>query len=346
MNFEIPELSFESTYDKNDIMLFEIRDEETLEKLIDGTISLEIVSHEEDPLVICTNDKTYQLLEFDTSNSLLVHDGPQIFSKQTSTFELRHISPPFLQFREDLNKYPATEAEIYGHSEVSNPLSLDFLRENTLCSRQEFDFMLIEISAFTIGEYIKVPTPELRNLITNSIIRYSLKRSPEQWKVINIPELLENIQIPRIHGALYRDQVILAVLRSLCSDFSDEIAHLDEKKIVQHYATEILTTAYEHTLSKENFYEQMKGALPTDLIPTEEQLYGILVSHDDYYTYIDDSSLPIDINERFLALFQMQNKWHTNEIEPFFKYYIGDDTNFADLASLHARFVDDMWMPR
>ena len=346
MNLEIPELYFESSYDKDDLMLFEIRDEETLQKILDGTISLEIVSHETDPLVICTNNKTYQLLEFDTSNSLIVHNGPQLFSKQTSTFELRHISPPFLQFRDDLNRYPATEAEIYGEAEVTNPLSFDFLRDNTLCSIEEFNFMLTEVSAFTIGEYVKVPTPELRILIIDSIIRYSLEHSPNQWKVINIPELIQRIQIPRIHGAPYRDSVINAVLHSISSDFSDTIAHLDEKKVIQHFGIEVLSAAHDQTLPKEEFYEQMKGVLPIDLNPTEEQLYGIFVSHGDFYTYVDDFSLPINVDERFMALFRIQHEWPTNEIEPFFKYYIGNDISFSDLANLHARLVDDMWMPR
>lgn len=343
-DIEIPSLHFGPNYETNDIMLFEIKDEETLQKIIDGTIKMEIVSNLNDPLVICTNNKTFELVEFDTSNSLLVCNGPEIISKQKSTFELRHIKPPFLKFRQLLNRYPATEAEIFDQVSVSHPLSLSYLKENTLCSLEEFDQMMLKVSAFCIEDNVKVPTPELRLLIIDAILRYA--QTQEQWRSLNIPDILKNIQIPRLEDAKYRDSVILAVLRSLSYEFSDDTVHLDESLILKHFGTEILKNAYNQKMSKQAFTDEMKGLIPIDMKISEELLYGIFVSDGNDYKYVDEETLPIEIDERFNRLFEIKREWHTHEIEPFFEYFISDDKSFSQLASLYARPVEDLWMPR
>ena len=336
------EFVFAEDYEEDKFLLFELPSEEFLQDLVSGRTKLEYVSNEKDPIVLCTQNKTFEIMEFDTSNILLVHDGPNVLSGNTSTFELRDKQPPFLSFRKMLHERPITEAEIKGEP-IENPIYMDELHEKTLCSVAEFEQMLIDLSVISINGIAKTPTTEMRNFIINQVLQFS--RTLDEWKCINIQQCLEAVNIPLIQYQPMKD-IFYAVLRSFSFEMNEIEAILDERKITRHLAEYIFRKARNGFITKDEFEEEMDDLLPTGEKFDKEHIYGMFVTKGKGYQFVDEEMLPIDLLERFNFLFKINSQWEPHEIEPFFKYFISESLPFNDLAGRHCRFSDGLWMHR
>jgi hypothetical protein len=111
------ELSFVDEFHEDRYL--DVPSEDDLANIISGEIQLEFVSNGQDPVVLCTSNKSFQVLEFDTSNTLFLHDGPCPLSQHFSTFELRSRPPPFLELRLRFQQHALTEEEISGNEIVA-----------------------------------------------------------------------------------------------------------------------------------------------------------------------------------------------------------------------------------
>ena len=75
-------------------------------------------------------------------------------------------------------------------------------------------------------------------------------------------------------------------------------------------------------------------------------LHGMFVTKPNGIQYVDEEDVPINLLERFDALFKINDEWEIPEIEPFFEYFVTDSLPFQDLAARHCRFADGKWMRR
>ena len=100
------------------------------------------------------------------------------------------------------------------------------------------------------------------------------------------------------------------------------------------------------SMKKADFVNELKGELPPDIQFLANYLYGMTVSKEDSIVYVNEEELPINILDRFAALFSIYKYWSQQEIEPFFHYYETPTLSFTDLGQRYARFADDMWMPK
>lgn len=342
-------ISFAEGFDNGEYLLFEFEEEE-LQKILDEQVSCEIVSNKRDPVVFCTANKTFELLEFDTSNTILINDGPIIVASASSTFELRDAPPPILSLRNFLSHY-LTEEEIAG-APIDNPISYDYLVDNILTSREELDQMLVDLCAINIDGIIKVPLPETKNKIIGQIYRYSQTLS--DWRKIDIDKLIDKLDLTHLMKGSDNEtaksnpnvtNLLKAVLRTISSSYDENSALLDDEKIVKFIAEGILKQNGGR-MHREDFITEMDGAIPSDIKFAFEYVNGIIYTNDDYVNYVDERELPITIEERFEALFAMQRKWNQSEIEPLFKPFETRKLKFIELASRYVRNVGELWMPR
>lgn len=338
---EHDEYFFSDTFTEDKYMLFELPSEDFLDKVSRGEIRLEFVStNNSEPLVLCSQDQTFQVLEFDTSNQLLIHDGPEILSALDSTFELHELPPPFLTFRKKLNQSPFTEQEILT-GKIESRVSYDYYLQNILCSQVQFENILQELSACEINNVLKVPTPELKDRISDLLYRFS--QTLTDWKNINCIHFLNSLSFANSDNPGMQ-KVILSIVKSLSVEFSEEEAILDESKIVKFLARQVFNKARNGFLLFKEFEDEMKGVLPTDVRFRIDNYYGLFVTEDRGYRYIDEEMLPIPVINRFDALFAIHKEWDAHEIEPFFIHHLPPTKHFNDYAANYARFAEGRWM--
>ncbi|OHS95090.1 hypothetical protein TRFO_38708 [Tritrichomonas foetus] len=342
LKIKMEEYVFDQDYQEDKFLLFEFPSEEFLQGVLKGDTKIEFVSNEKDPIVLCTEQKTYDILEFDTSNILLICDEQYVLSGNTSTFELRDKQPPFLLFRRMMHAAPITVSEIKGET-IENPIYFDDLAKNTLCSKNEFNQILTDICAITVGRILKTPPKDLKDLIINQVLQYS--RTVDDWRCINQEKCLEAINIPFIEYPVMKS-IYYAVVKYYAFEIKDDEVVLDEKKVMRHIAEYAFKNARNGFISKNDFEREMDDHLPTGTKLNKELLYGMFVTKDRGYQYIDEETLPIDLIERFNELFRIHEQWEVHEIEPFFEYFITDSLPFIDLAARHCRFANGKWMHR
>lgn len=336
------EIRFSEDFLDDKYMLFEMPSEEFLQGVLTGQINLEFVADDAQPITLCSENKTFDLLEFDTSNSLLLHDGPLILSNLSSTFELREKNPPFLTFRQLLHSNPITEAEIKG-SVIQDPISYEELKDRTLCSKSEFEDMVVKLAACNINGAIKTPSRDLEEMITDQIIRFS--QTLEDWKRINVNEMFQSFNFPLMKYP-FTKIIAYAVLKSLCIEISDDVVVLDEKKILIYIAKMILRNSKNGFISVDDFKDEMKGQMPQNTRLNMDIFKGLFARIKNGFQYLDEETIPIDPEKRFEYLFQVQKEWEQSDIEPFFVEYISEKLLFVEFASRYARFANGHWMKR
>lgn len=342
----LEEISFAEGFLDDQYLLVEMPSEDVLKDVMSGALQMEFVSNEKDPLVLCINKpggcKTYDVKEFDDSNCLFVCNGPVIISRNSSTFELRAKPPPFMQLRELLHSNPITEAEILGET-LSNVVSYAELSEQILCSKEEFDNMLKRLAVVSINSALKTAPPELYETIALRIIR----GAGADWKRINIQQLLSTMELPMIESPIMQD-LVKAVLVSLSSEINDTEALLNEKRVHQVIAKYVMKRQRHPIMDKAEFEHVMQGELPVQAEYSMSLLHGMIVRDAGKVKYVEDESLPIDIDARLEALFEIHKAWDDEELEPFFEFYVSDAPGFSfnEQIGRRARLVGGRWMKK
>jgi hypothetical protein len=336
------ELTFGAEFEEDCYQFLDVKSEEYLNKILSGEVKLELVSDGHSPAIICSESETFQLLDFDTSNTLLLRDGPTILSRQFSVIEFRPSAPPFLQLRQLLHSNPITEQEIRG-APLANPIFYDSLFDVTLCSRREFDALLERLCAISIDGALKTPPPELQILITDEIIKYAM--TLPEWRTIHIDTFLNRLAIPLIECPIMQN-LVLAVLKCYSSETSETHAILDETKIMRFVAESVLKRARNGIMRDRDFVSEMEGQLPPALKLIRESLFGICVYDKGTVKYIDEEALPIALEERLNAVFALHKQWEARAMEPLFEFFVTSELRFGDFIARYARFVDGCWMKR
>jgi hypothetical protein len=335
-------LVFADEFEEERFLLLEVPSDQALSDIVSGRLQLEFVSNGNDPLVLCTGNDSFQLLEFDTSNTLLLRDGPTLLSQHFSTFELRPRPPPFLELRALFRRNPITEEEIKS-GQIHDPIEYTSLLDTTLCSRQQFDLLLERLCVVNLDGVLVAPGRELQALLANEILQYSF--TLPEWRRIDIGHFFGSLAIPMIEKPIMK-AIVFAVLKLYASEMSETEAILDERKALRFLAESVMRNAKNGVIAEREFDQEMLGLLPIGLVMKKESLRGLFVDDRDQMVYIDEERLPIDFHQRLEALFKIHKKWETKEIEPFFEFYVHSALPFVELISRHARLSDGFWMKR
>jgi len=340
------EISFAEDFLDERHMLFELHSEEMLQRVMSGAVKLEFVANEGESMVICAvceDSQTYDVLEFDTSNALFVHDGPVIISRHSSTFELRPRPPPFLSLRALLHADPITEAEI-GGAPIQSPIMMADVVETALCSAQELDRVLARLSAVVVDGAVKTAAPELYALIGERIIQHAM--TLVDWRRFDAVRFLGGLAMPQIARPVMQD-LVRAELRFFAAEEAGatELV-LDERKVTRCIAEGLMRRARRGTMDEAEFQHEMRGLLPPDLPLRMAHLRGLLFVEGAKVVLIDEEGLALQLSERLDQVFAMRKGWDEAELEPLFEFFVTEALRFTDLMQRHARLVDGRWMRR
>ncbi|EAY22750.1 hypothetical protein TVAG_476790 [Trichomonas vaginalis G3] len=347
----VEEIGFAEDFEKDQYLLFEMT-EDDIQKLMTGMSEAEFVSTKNQPIVLCIDENTYDVKEFDTSNMLLPYMDNTILTKAYSTFELRSIKAPLLSFRKLLAENYLTLEEI-GGAPLVNPIKFDDLMDNTLCSRYEFNKIIEKLCVIQIDECVKMPNLALRNKIIDQIIRFALTQS--DWRKVSEKAVVSTFKLSQIlidqpaneEAAINNvENLVRAVLYSLSETISNDIITLKEKKIIKHIVATLLRSQRGNWMLKENFDKEIQGLVPPDIKFDHTYTYGVCVEHENGYLLIEEETLPITVEDRFKAIFALHKQWSEHEIAPFFKQFHTKDMHFNEWAKRYIRFADDFYMPR
>ncbi|KAI4467582.1 sister chromatid cohesion protein dcc1-related [Holotrichia oblita] len=326
----------ENTFHHGQYKLLEL-DKYLVQALKEGE-TLYIKGDDEENAVLCTKSKTYDVLETETSNSLLLFKDLQ-FCDSLKTSSERNISKikistvfhdylevlpskPHLKKLKDLLKksiYKGPEHEYEVNEE--SLLTYNSMLNTIQTSEEELKVALKTLNTITINDKIRILDFEYHF----RVLSYMLKLIDENsWQ-------LDEIDYEETMNAL-NDLIPTNVLNNIFDLYAEESKVIDglqlfrynEEKVCKFFAQVLLSSAGKFNLNE--FLQAWKESVPEGMIATESMLHGIAIvdrkSAPNVIWAFEEKDLPETINERFQVLFEAKEKWTVEEISPYIQLSI------------------------
>lgn len=332
-------LSFAEDFEDDQYLLFEMPNAAMLEALMSGDGSIEIVTDGDKPLCVCTRDETFELLEHETSNTLLACQDDTILSKHHTTFEIRHLPTPLFEVRSRLSQEYLTIEEIMTGSIYPITGNEELFQELQI-SPAEYLKVMKQLAAVNVNGFPRILHPEVYRRVAERVCGIIIPSTESLRISATSPELND---IAKEFGSIL---VVKAVIISMSVSSNEEFFVMDSERVSQSIAEKVLTESNGNTMRKEEFKDEMIGLLPSAITFDFSLFYGMSYTTDTHITYVDESILPPKPRDRFNALFEIKKAWITQEIEPFFRYLVTPKLSFTDLAMRYTRLADGMWMAK
>ncbi|XP_018334107.1 sister chromatid cohesion protein DCC1-like [Agrilus planipennis] len=315
--------------------------------------SLYIRGQDDDNAVLCTDMCTYNLLETETSNSLLAVKDLNFFegacdklgcsSIKVDVFSIFNdylepvLSMPRLsKIREVLNKTIYRGPELECDVNECDLCSFDDLLQKAQTSELELRNILNAMPVVTINGKIRLLEQEYHF----RVLSYMLKLIEENsW-------LLDEIVYEDTIDSL-SDIVPKEILTSLFEKYTVESKVIDgvqlykykEEEVCRFFAQILLLHAGKFNLNE--FLQAWQESVPEGMIPKEEMLYGISVinkkSNPPSIRAFAEEDLPENIHERFKILFDVKEKWTVPEITPYVRSLTSPKLDVTALLAKYAR---------
>lgn len=291
---------------------------------------LYIKGDDEENAVLCTEDKTYDLLECETSNSLLLVKGlqfnedvrnetrRQIFDVSTIGVFYKYLSPipgkPKLKkLKHLLNKtaYKGPEMEYTIKSE--DLYTIEDLQSVIQASNEELKQTLKDLNTITINGKIRVLEFEYHF----RVLSYMMKVLDEN----SLP--YDQVDYEQTMDAL-EEIVPKEILNSLFDLYTEESRFIDgvqqyryTNKVAKFFAQVLLANAGKFNFSE--FLQAWQESVPDEMPTDESMLHGIAIidRKANVIRYFPEDNLPENIVERFNVLFDAKDNWTAAEIVPY-----------------------------
>lgn len=320
----------ENLYDNN-YKLLQL-DQNLLNEVSVGN-TLYVKGNDDDEVVICSDSRTFHVVDAETSNSLLLANN-LIFGNDIKDINERKISKIricriFYEYLEAVVGKPhlrrLTEllrASVYRGSEFESEINkndlftFEDLNNIIQASTTELTEALESMNVITIDGRVRLLDFEYHF----RVLSYMLKLIDENsWQLdeIDYEETIEALKevVPR------------EIISNLFDKYTEESKIIDglqlyrykELEICKFFAQVLLYGAGKFNL--EEFLQAWKESVPEGMAPDEEMLYGIAIIHrkstPNVIWAFEENNLPDNINERFKILFEMKEKWTVPEISPY-----------------------------
>lgn len=306
-----------------------------LQKELDEGNTLYIKGDDDEDVVICTENKTFNVTESETSNSLLLVDklkmSNDIDDFDNRSFHKVEVRSIFYQYLDPVIGKP-------------NLKKLDVILENSTYKGTEFEYMIDKNKLFTSKELenvIQASNKELYEALASMnviilenkvrlldfeyhfrILSYMLKLIDENsWELdqIDFDETIEALQ----------DLASREVVCKLFEKYTEESKVIDgvqlyrykEESVCKFFAQVLLHEAGRFNYNE--FMQAWKESVPEGMVPKEEMLYGLAIidrkCKPNVIWALDEKSLPENVLDRFNVLFAAKEKWTVPEIAPYVK---------------------------
>lgn len=325
-------LNFSSNFEQNGKYKFFEFDKHLLENLNEGEI-LQVRGEDDENVILCSKSRTYEVLNAETSNSLLLVKD-LVFSNHLTKEDEENISivsverifydyltvvssKPFLGklsklLENTIYRGPEHEFEI----NKDHLLTYEDLQSKIQASEEELQKALIDLHVVTIDNYVRLLDFEYHF----RVLSYMLKIIEENsW---NLDEIDYDITIESLN-----EIVPTVVLDCLFNLYTKESKVLDSVQLYRYKETEVckfFAQVLLHSAGKFNlteFLQAWKESVPEGMTTAEEMLHGIAVidrkSTPNVVWAFAEDKLPDNIIERFRVLFEVKEKWTVSEISPY-----------------------------
>ncbi|CAH0552194.1 unnamed protein product [Brassicogethes aeneus] len=315
--------------------------------------TLFIKGADDEEVVICSETKTYNVLEAETSNSLLLVDGLKFTEDVKNTAE-RGINKVrvygiFFDYLEAVAAKPhlkklrnMLEGGIYKGPEheysvkSENLLSITDLNRVIQASNKEIDDAIALMDVVEINNKIRLLDFEYHFRVLSFMLKLIDENS---WQ-------LDHIEYEETANSL-SDLVPTEIVNVLFDKYTTESKIIDgvqlykykEDKVCTFFAQVLLKSAGKFNLNE--FLQAWKDSVPEGMVPQEEMLYGIAIidrkSNPNVIRAFDEENLSENIMERLNALFEVKEKWSVPEITPYIKRLATEKVDANALLAKYAR---------
>lgn len=280
--------------------------------------------------VVCTEDKTYDLLECETSNSLLLVKNLK-FHEDLKNDERRHISdvtttgvlykylspvpgkPKLKKLIQLLNKSAYNGPEQEYRINPSDLYTLKDLQNTIQASNTELEQALQDLNTITINNNIRILEFEYHFRVLSYMIKL-LDENSWSYDAVIYEETMQALE----------DIVPNEILNSLFDLYTEPSQIIDgvqlyryTDKVAKFFAQVLLVHAGKFNLSE--FLQAWQESVPEGMPTDESMLYGIAIidRKNNVIRSFPEENLPENIVERFNALFEAKDHWTAPEIIPF-----------------------------
>uniref|UniRef100_H2ZPM6 Sister chromatid cohesion protein DCC1 n=1 Tax=Ciona savignyi TaxID=51511 RepID=H2ZPM6_CIOSA len=311
-------------------------------KVIENGGNLIIRGNEDDSAVLCTDDSTYNIKRALTSNKMLLipectrekEQMPELFSSgkdeeivplhrdvvgwSSEYLELKRIHPQTTRLV-DLLKQNYYKGPQHEQDDGQKSYTLSELLEEVQASEVEVMTYLCKLNACCVDGrwrlldfgYLVDCMGELFQLIDS-----------ESWSCGSVP-FIEATQKINDSGELVPTFILKHLLGSYGSQIptNDGIVcyAIDEAKVCRLFAEMLLRDVQKFNLSE--FLDVWKYSVPAGMVTNEKYLLGLALvdkcSNPHTVKLFKVDQLPLDMDARFNALFDVKEKWTFEQIEPY-----------------------------
>lgn len=315
----------------NDYRLLQL-DKHLLETLNKGD-SIHIKGTENENAVLCTDTRTYDILETETSNSLLLveglkfkdslkADGERSISKVTVSgvfydyLEVKASKPRLHRLYEMLNKTLYKGPEYEKDTNDDDLVTYNDLLNNIQASERELNDALASMHIVKMNDKIRLLDLEYHFRILSYMLRLIDDNS---WE-------LEEIDYETTINSL-NELAPFEVLNSLFDLYTEESKIVDglqlyrykERDVCRFFAQVLLSQAGKFNFNE--FLQAWSESVPEGMKPEVEMLYGIAIIDKRSIPHVirafPEQNLPENIMDRFGVLFDVKEKWTVLEIAPY-----------------------------
>ncbi|KAK6179587.1 hypothetical protein SNE40_011911 [Patella caerulea] len=343
---------FSQTLDNDSIKLLEL--DSTVLKCLTVGDRVVIRGDKDDSAVLCTNDKTYEIKEAETSNSLLIipdlkfgtdlsNEGEvhvtynQVTSVLNNYYELRPCKPKVKKMKELLEKnlYSGKECE-QDEQHQGKKYTYSDLLDVIQASDTEITQALHHIKACLIDGYWRLLDFDFQTQIINHIMQLC---DENDWLNSGIPmeECCQTLE------ELFPRSVIEHMINCYCDkrmeETNENVYKINEDKVCRFFAELLLRGSGQFNYKE--FLQVWQQSVPDGMKTNMCQLEGLALTNLDcnipviWHFPVDD--LPEDINERFDFLFRTREKWTRDDITPYIKDLVTEKLDVGALLTRHAR---------
>jgi len=338
-------VSFTTSMMGEEIKLLEVT-KDVAECLKSGDI-LTIRGDESENAVLCSSNKTFDIKEAETSNSLMMLDKvilPVNIEKTTSDRKLGwstvggvfHKYVEIIEIRPKLRKVKEVLSQnLYNEDtrrEGKKGKSLSDLLETIQASEEELRQGLQHYECVCVDDSWFMLDQDYQMMVLSRILKFFDENS---WKF----DLVHKIETVEALSELVNEEIVSQVFDLYCDKLESDDFKLNREKVSRFFGDFLLAANSGYVLPE--FLEMWQKAVPEGVETNIDQLSGLVLVDNEKSPPIikrfSEEDLPCNIIDRLGILFSARERWTLNEISPFIEPLTTKKLNVNALLTKYAR---------
>ncbi|OWR44518.1 hypothetical protein KGM_202562 [Danaus plexippus plexippus] len=304
--------------------------------------------------VLCTQSRTYDIKEAETSNSLhLVPDllfaastddgrpprsivHKDILNTFFTYYEVKPCKPRLLKLQKLLEETSYRGLELEYEVDKTKLLTYEGIFDVIQASRAELDEELVRLQALKIGEHYRLLDFDYEFRILSYMLDLIEENS---WPLNKISREVTLDSLKDLVPACILEAMFGFYTMESVEEGGTQYYQYKEDKVCRFLARVLLKSAGKFNLVE--FMQAWRDSVPEGMITHKSMLAGIAITDESSQPPViwgfSASDLPEDLNQRFKILFQAKPKWTLSEISPYIELYATEKLNVNALLTKYAR---------